>query len=325
MATTACVLPALRRALIQRGSIDIPNHRSSHAAPIPRGGGLACAAGVALGIMASGEAGHFPPRMFIGLTTLTGIGLADDQLGNVHYIARLSVQAIAGALFAKTIWLIPFTSLGTAGVVNVINFMDGINGITGTTAAVWGISTFLAGTSADDPILTTLGTVTAGAGLGFLPWNVPTAQLFLGDVGSYLFGALMAAGIAHCADRPTLAWRVAAPLLPYGLDAAQAIIRRAIDGKNLSEGHRDHVYQQLVDQHQLTHVQTSMLHAATATTVAVVAARRRSLTGFTAVVTALVNYLFSPELLRRLSEKGLRHDRRKDVPGHSLLTTGQHD
>lgn len=276
LGTTILISPAVRRLLIRRGSLDIPNHRSSHRAPVPRGGGIACAAGVALGLAAVGRPSGIKPRSLVGVSALTFIGLADDRLGHVDPKIRLGVQAAAGALFGpKSPTMTPLSCVGTAGVVNVVNFMDGINGITGGTAAVWGANALLAGRSRRDAGLQTIGAVTAGAGLGFLPWNVPTAKYFLGDVGSYLFGGLMSAGIGHAAaSGPHLAWRIGAPLLPYAFDAAQALVRRNRRGEPLTEAHREHVYQELVDEYHLSHSSVALMHAAAASLAAMAAGSR---------------------------------------------------
>lgn len=305
-ATTFVAAPLVRGLLVRRGSMDIPNQRSSHSVPVPRGGGLACLIGVASGFTATGQQASVPARALIGIGALSATGLADDLLGHVHHNARLAMQASSGALLAPNLPSAPLSALGTAGVVNVVNFMDGINGITGSTAVVWGVSTLLVGRGALDASLQTIGAVTAGAGLGFLPWNTPQAQLFLGDVGSYLFGGLCAAGISQAASRDLcLAWHVAAPLLPYAADAAQALALRALRGELLTEAHREHVYQRLVDEQGLTHVQVAALHAATASVIA--AAARKSITSGAVLTSASLGmYLGSPVWLRAVRRQGTR-------------------
>lgn len=293
---TYTTAPWVRRYLLSRGSVDVPNHRSSHTLPTPRGGGLACAAGVATGLFAAGRNYRLPTPTLAGITAVTAIGLVDDLSGGLDPRLRLAVQAVSGAAFAPSAAYAPMGSVITAGVVNVVNFMDGINGITGSTAAVWGVATVLSGRADRDPLLQVVGAITAGAGVGFLPWNAPTAHLFLGDVGSYLFGALMAAGITHVAASPSKGWIIAAPLLPYGLDVAQAIARRRLAGKPLAEAHREHVYQRLVDHHSLSHGQVTALHAAVATAMSVLSRQPLSLASGTLMALVASGYLASPKV-----------------------------
>lgn len=289
---TYTTAPRVRRYLLRRGSVDVPNHRSSHAQPTPRGGGLACTVGVATGLVVAGRSSRLPLATLAGIATVTAIGLADDLSGGLDPRLRLAVQTVSGAAFAPSAALAPMGSVITAGVVNVVNFMDGINGITGSTAVVWGVATLL--TADRDTLLQVVGAITAGAGVGFLPWNAPTAHLFLGDVGSYLFGALMAACITHVAATPSKGWVIAAPLLPYGLDAAQALVRRWRAGQSLTEAHREHVYQRLVDDHGLSHAQVSAIHAGTASLIAAATRTMRPGAGIASAVALAAGYVLLP-------------------------------
>jgi len=110
--------------------------------------------------------------------------------------------------------------------VNVVNFMDGINGITSLTIACWGVTALLVGNADRIPTLALIGAVTAGASLGFLPWNAPVARIFLGDVGSYLLGGLVASGtligIANGASSALLL----APMTLFAVDTGTVLARR---------------------------------------------------------------------------------------------------
>lgn len=265
VATSAAAVP-VHKALTARGRLDVPNHRSSHATPTPRGGGLAALTGAGLGSLVIGRG---PSRsQTVGIAALACAGWADDVTGHLSARVRMLTQmTVGGLLLTSGSWDRLTGSLVTAGVVNVVNFMDGINGISGLTAAVWGINAMTLNDS-EDGDLAVLGALTAGAGLGFLPHNIPTAKLFLGDVGSYALGAAMAAGIL---SQPSTAqrYRIAAPLFLYGVDAAQALVRRAAAAEPLAEAHREHVYQILVDRGGLTHLQVASLHAGAAALVTV--------------------------------------------------------
>lgn len=302
--TTFLAAPIVRALLIRSGSMDVPNHRSSHDTPIPRGGGIACLLGVGAGVLTVGQESGLSRRVVGGVLGLALLGLADDQLGHVHHNVRIAGQVLAGLAFAESAGSALPAAAGTVSVVNVVNFMDGINGMSGATAVSWGLSTIIAGREAQDSTLQTLGAITAGTGLGFLPWNAPHAKMFLGDVGSYLLGGLMAAGASSAFDRPRLALRVAAPLLPYGLDAAQALVLRARDGKQLTEAHRDHSYQQLVDRHGLSHTQAALAHAAAASLIACAWANKWS-TGTAGLLSVCVAsaYATSPRWLKFLRDE----------------------
>lgn len=262
-ATTALGYP-VRKWLTERGNLDVPNHRSSHQTPVPRGGGIAGLLGAATAATIT----NYRPRngVVLSIAGLAALGWLDDVTGHVPARARLLGQLAAGSMcLSHGPTDAPVSAITAAGVVNVFNFMDGINGISGLTALVWGLNAVLLEDHGDGQ-LSTLGALTAGVGLGFLPHNLLSAKLFLGDIGSYALGAAMAAGTLSQGNLHAR-YQVASPLLLYGVDAAQALLSRAMTGKRLGEAHRDHVYQRLVDSGS-THERVALTHAVAAASVA---------------------------------------------------------
>ena len=190
--------PLVLRVLLQQGVLDVPNHRSSHVTPVPRGGGIACLAGVLAGLIVASALGHDVPWLAIsGAVLLAIVGFADDH-GALAAAPRLGAQMAVGALVGVTVgggWWILAGMICIPVAVNVVNFMDGINGITSLNVAAWGFVAMAVGYAQHAPSLVVIGAVTAGSTTAFLPWNAPVARLFLGDVGSYLLGALVGIGI----------------------------------------------------------------------------------------------------------------------------------
>ena len=265
LAVTAALAPVVRRIMLQQGVVDVPNHRSSHSVPTPRGGGWAClvgAAAVALVVQLRGD--DLPWLALAAALVMALVGFVDDRR-DLPALVRLVAQALVGGAFGWTLGGLLMALVGAIAfpaVVNVVNFMDGINGITSVTMALWGVTTLVVGQTRDITGLTFLGAVSAGVALGFLPWNAPVARLFLGDVGSYLFGSLAAAGLLIAwANAAEVSLVVAAPLSIYALDTGCALVRRAARGEKLIESHREHVYQVLVHQHGLSHTAVSSIVA----------------------------------------------------------------
>lgn len=200
------------------------------------------------------------PRRASGIAALSLLGWTDDVIGHVPVGLRLAGQLTAGALsFGTTLHDAPVAAATTACAVNVFNFMDGINGISALTALVWGLNTALLEEAPKASV--TIGAVTAGAALGFLPYNLPRARLFLGDVGSYAFGSAIAAGILR-QDNPRVRILIASPLIPYVTDVARGLVRKGLKGEPIGAPHRNHFYQQLVDEHGLSHTKVAFLYAA---------------------------------------------------------------
>lgn len=245
-------VPLLRRASL----IDRPNHRSSHVVPVPRGGGVAVMLAVLVAAAIGGVSEVWPvlgPALL-----LAAVGLADD-LRSLSARFRLAGQVLVGVVACAWIaaaapvegsTLPLFLVLGTigyVGFVNAFNFMDGINGISALHATVAGAWFAWLGHSNDLSSLMLLGVVTAGAALGFLPPNI-LGRVFLGDVGSYGIGALLAgAALAAYAGGVSVPLAVA-PLVVYLADTGWVMARRAREGKRLTEAHREHAYQRLVQQ-----------------------------------------------------------------------------
>jgi UDP-N-acetylmuramyl pentapeptide phosphotransferase/UDP-N-acetylglucosamine-1-phosphate transferase len=297
---TTGMAPVVRAWMLRSGVLDVPNHRSSHLVTVARGGGLACLAGLAAATIVATVRGEEVP--WVALTAcvaLSLLGFADDRV-QLPPAPRLLAQVVAGGAvgwsLGGVVWLVVGAFL-TAGVVNVVNFMDGINGITSTTMTVWGVVAWLVGRDQGIASLALLGAVTAGLALGFLPWNAPTARLFLGDAGSYLFGALVASGLLVGLHEGAPGVLLVAPLSLYLADEATTMASRASRGERLLEAHRSHVYQRLTSgPGGLPHAVVAAYAAGLAAVVTAAWVIGTAL-GLAATVVACAAYLCSPRLL----------------------------
>ncbi len=297
----------VRAFLLRRGMLDVPNSRSSHTSPVPRGGGVACAAGFVVSLALASTSQATPPWLSIGaVLVLAGTGLEDDRRGLPANL-RLALQAASGAAAGVAIGGPAWGLAGAVGfpiAVNVVNFMDGINGITGLTLAAWGAVAATLGLVRDTPALASLGFATAGAALGFLPWNIPTARVFLGDSGSYLFGAIVAVGVLMAASHGLPAHLLVAPLSLYLGDTAWTLTTRALRHEPLMVAHRHHVYQRLVGDGGFNHVLVSAAVAGLGLAVTAVWWQADARVGVPVTVAVLAGYIASPRLVGRRPEGG---------------------
>lgn len=252
--------PIVRRLLIRYDIMDRPNERSSHVLPIPRGGGIACAFGMATGALVALLIDQpVPWAIFIAMTIVGLVGFLDDRY-TLPVLPRLAAQILVGAVLGASLG-------GGAGavfglvlvplIVNVVNFMDGINGITSLVVMLWGITAAVLGIAYRSPSLSVLGTLAVGSAAGFLPWNAPKAKLFLGDVGSYLFGTLIGCGILLGVNEGVPVFVAVAPLSVFLIDAGTTLLRRLLRRAPLIQAHREHVYQRLVDETGAPHILVS--------------------------------------------------------------------
>jgi UDP-N-acetylmuramyl pentapeptide phosphotransferase/UDP-N-acetylglucosamine-1-phosphate transferase len=298
---TAALAPLVRVLALRTGVMDQPNHRSSHSVPTPRLGGVACLGGILVATAFAQLRGAHPSWLCVGVAVaLSVVGLADDHTGLPSQV-RLLVQLVAGAVAGFALGG-PWGALAGAVVmpclVNAVNFMDGINGISGFTLAVWGATTLVVGLHHQSAPIAVLGGTCAGAALGFLPFNVPAARLFLGDGGSYLFGGLCGTGLllGWAEGVPIVA--LGAPLAIYAIDTAATLVRRAARGEQLTDAHREHVYQQLTSGRGLPHALVATYAAASAGLVAVAWAVAPGWFAAAATVLVCALYLASPRLTR---------------------------
>ncbi len=266
---TALSCAPLLAVLRRTGRYDVPNARSSHSAPTPRGGGLAVAAGavVATAAATTWSAASWGAEGWVALgavLVLAAVGFSDDLWGlrpMPRLLAQVAIGAGAGAFVGGGLTGAVVGAVVVPAAVNMVNFMDGINGLSGGHAAVWGVGALLAARAGGGDALALLGAISLGGGLGFLPWNTPRARLFLGDVGSYLFGALAGIGLVACLPAvdgsPGEGFKVVAlvcaPYVLFALDTSAAIVRRLIAGEPVLRAHRSHVYQRLVNEGELPH------------------------------------------------------------------------
>jgi len=255
---TRTLIALLRR----RALLDVPNERSSHAEPTPRGGGIAVIGTIVAAWLALWMAGVLPVANAViafGAAGLAVVSWFDDVRG-LSPAVRLLAQFVA---VAAGIWVLPkaaifqgWLPLGLDAIAaallwvwfaNLFNFMDGIDGIDGGEAAAIGSGLVLVATlgAVGDPGLAAAGAALAAAALGFLVWNWAPARIFLGDVGSvplgYLLGFLLYGLALHGQ------WQAALILPLYFLaDASLTLLRRLARGERVWQAHREHFYQRAV-------------------------------------------------------------------------------
>jgi Fuc2NAc and GlcNAc transferase len=256
---------AVRRYAIARSILDVPNHRSSHSVPTPRGGGVAIVAAFLAGTVTFAAAGLIAPRLanaLLGAGSLVAIvGFLDDHR---HIAARWRLLSHFTAAAWALAWMggIPpisiggaYQDLGIAGdlltavalvwLLNLYNFMDGIDGIAGietVTACVGAIVIY--SVSQDSSKTWYPAALLAMATLGFLVWNFPPAKIFMGDAGSGFLGITLGVLALDAAiRRPEWLWSWIMLLGAFVVDATVTLFVRLSRGEKLYEAHRSHAYQ----------------------------------------------------------------------------------
>ncbi len=320
---SSALLPfAVKPWLVRMGVVDIPSARSSHHKATIRGMGVAAALATAVGYLAAVLVGLVTVDRSIFAVVLA-IVAASAAVGWIEDLRGLSIRGRAAAqlgigaagsaalilLTSQSLWWLPLAAVAIAAYVNIANFMDGINGISGLHGVTAGAAYAVAGLLAGQPWLTAGGTVLAMAFLGFLPWNLGRGSVFLGDVGSYLLGASIAALAVAGFLGGVYVEYVLSPILVYAADTGYTLLRRIKAGERWYASHREHVYQRLTDV-GFSHLQAAA--AVTACTAVVIVLGFTAATAELPVVALCVGaslavlglYLASPDLIRRFRRRG---------------------
>jgi Fuc2NAc and GlcNAc transferase len=255
---------ALRRYALARSIIDIPNARSSHSIPTPRGGGVAIVVAFLLTVPVLSQLGLVALEYSVALggagALVAIIGFMDDH---GHIAARWRLLGHFSAAVWALFWLnglAPLTLFGEnfdlswlghvlaafylVWILNLYNFMDGIDGIASVEAVQACLSACVLYMLAGSMDLIWSPLVLAAAVLGFLFWNFPPAKIFMGDAGSGFLG--MAIGVISLQAAwasPDLFWAWLILLGVFIVDATVTLLRRLLRGEKIYEAHRSHAYQ----------------------------------------------------------------------------------
>ena len=252
---------------IDRELLDLPNHRSSHTAPTPRGGGVAIALVTVVGTLIAGVFGWMPHSLLAavcgGGSLVALVGWVDDRRGLPAPVRALA--HVVAACWALA-WLHGMPSLqlgeqsiavgwggavlamgGMVWMTNLYNFMDGIDGLAGGEATiVCGFAGALLAASGQLG-LTLVAWLLAASSAGFLAWNWAPARLFMGDVGSGFIGftiATLAVASENSRSLPMVGWMTLSAV--FIVDASVTLVRRALHGEQWYAAHRRHAYQRAV-------------------------------------------------------------------------------
>ncbi len=250
----------VRAFLLKTQALDIPNSRSLHDKPVPRGGGWALLAvlfplliggiavlasdirhaGIALAVFLLAAVSWIDDRRHVNPALRLFVHVLTAWLGSLAFSPE---QTILGG--AVPFWLDrTLMILGWVWFINLYNFMDGIDGITSveTVSISTGLLIVLAVSQISDPFAGFLALILIGSCMGFLAHNWHPAKIFLGDVGSVSLGYLVGFCLISLAVK---GYPAAALILPlyYLTDSGITIARRALRGEKVWEAHRQHFYQ----------------------------------------------------------------------------------
>ncbi|WP_281980539.1 MraY family glycosyltransferase [Tenacibaculum mesophilum] len=242
--------------------IDKPNHRSSHASPTIRGGGILFFLAILIFFVRSG---FQYPYFALGVSLIAIVSFVDDII-TLSSSFRLPFQFLAIALCLYQIGyspndllvLIPLLIVGV-GFINIYNFMDGINGITGL-YSIASLLVFLLINTRENIVDNNLIIYSLISFVVFGFYNFrKKARMFAGDIGSISIAVLLfflGTYFIKELKAPVIILSVAV----YGTDTILTIIYRKSIGESLTQAHRIHIYQKMVHTLSLSHLRVSTIY-----------------------------------------------------------------
>jgi len=295
--------------------MDHPNERSSHNTVTPKGGGI--------GILAAFLFCSLYTKIFYWFwgpaAGVSVLGLFTDRF-EISPKYRLIIQFIAGIITIigigrlslsgiDEIMLIVFFTFYIVGTGNYYNFMDGINGIAGITGIVgFGLIGFYAFYLKIDSSFVILAISISIACLGFLPFNMPKARVFMGDVGSILLGFIFAGMVVFLSKSFLDFVCLSSFLFPFYADELTTMMIRIRDGERLSQPHRRHLYQLLANEYSIQHWKVSFGYGLLQFVVGISVLSLKRM-GSIAVISSLILYFcaftISSFILRNKVESGI--------------------
>lgn len=256
---------------LKRQLLDIPNERSSHVNPTPRGGGLVIVIVSLVSYLTYSLAcGHRVMWGYLAGAVLIAFISWLDDIYSISFIWRFLVHSAAAALVLydagawQSVYFPVFDTkveFGLFGILisfgwivwltNAYNFMDGIDGISGVQALTAGVGWLLLGYLTGFTNIYFYGGVLAFSSLGFLMHNWPPAKIFLGDVGSAFLGFSFAAmpflaGSEQSGKGAPLPVFAVLLVWFFVFDTMLTFFSRLVKGKKVWKPHREHLYQKLI-------------------------------------------------------------------------------
>ncbi len=254
------------------GAMDNPDDaRRIHTHPIPRMGGMAIFLSFLVSVVLFAEISQPVQGILIGCIIIVATGVLDDII-NVRWWVKLIAQLIAAIIavahgvmiegimnpnvFAAENTLligslsIPVTIIWIVGVTNAVNLIDGLDGLACGVSAISSVTMLTVALMVAEPNIALLLAALTGGCLGFIPYNLNPAKIFMGDTGALLLGYVLATvsilGLFKFYAVMTFLVPVMALALPL-FDTIFAIIRRVLKGQSPMAPDRGHLHHRLID------------------------------------------------------------------------------
>jgi UDP-GlcNAc:undecaprenyl-phosphate GlcNAc-1-phosphate transferase len=264
--------PLVKQFAKRIGAMDVPkDDRRMHNIPIARIGGLAIFLGFIVGVLLFVKVDTELRGILLGSVIIVVLALIDDLI-NLPALLKFVVQ-IAAALvavghgvvievisnpniFSDNPWLklgvfsIPVTVIWIVAITNAVNFIDGLDGLAVGVSSISALSMLIIALLVAEPEIAIIMAALAGACIGFMPYNLNPAKIFMGDTGATFIGYILATISIQGLFKFYAIMSFAVPFLILALpifDISFAFFRRLLAGRNPMKPDRGHVHHRLID------------------------------------------------------------------------------
>ena len=254
------------------GAMDVPkDERRVHTYPIPRLGGLAIFLGFILSVVLFADISCQVQGILLGSVVIVIVGVIDDIVP-LSAIIKLVVQIIAAlvavfhgvvievlsnpVVFSSSDYIrfgfmsIPVTVIWIVAITNSVNLIDGLDGLAVGVSTISSVTMLIIALVVSDINVAVIMSALAGACLGFLPYNLNPAKIFMGDTGALLLGYILATVSILGLFKFYAVISFAVPFLVIGLplfDTVFAVLRRVLSGRSPMSPDRGHFHHRLID------------------------------------------------------------------------------
>ena len=264
--------PVVRSLAVRMGAVDVPKDgRRMHDHPIPRMGGLAIFFGFILSVLIFQTLTPSLRGMLLGSVIIVVLGILDDIYA-LPALPKFLIQIVAALVavlegnrieflsnpnifskepFWELGWLsIPISVLWIVAITNSVNLIDGLDGLACGVSTISSMTLLVIALIVSEPDVAILMAALAGACIGFLPYNLNPAKIFMGDTGSTFLGFILATVSIQGLFKFYAIISFAVPFLMLGLpifDTCFAILRRVAKGQSPMSPDRGHIHHRLID------------------------------------------------------------------------------
>ena len=264
--------PVVKSIAQMVGAVDVPkDNRRMHNHPIPRMGGLAIFLGFLLSTLIFVPMSSSMRGMLLGAVIIVVLGIFDD-IYSLRAMFKFVVQIIAALVAvlsgnvietlsnphvfsADPYWnlgilAVPATVIWIVAITNAVNLIDGLDGLACGVSTISSMTLLVIALVVSEGNVAILMAALAGGCIGFLPYNMNPAKIFMGDTGSTFLGYILAVVSIQGLFKFYTIISFAVPFLMLGLpifDTCFAFIRRIAHGQSPMHADRSHIHHRLID------------------------------------------------------------------------------